>query len=113
MIGPTIQAQNMRRTVLIGDDIVIEYGPFVQENEAHALILQGKNEIGRVPQLCAMYHKNNKLCIVLERKLGCRLAEIWDNLGQDNNYLLDLPTQRRLLSYKTLYRQSTVPICYC
>ncbi|KXJ89002.1 kinase-like domain-containing protein [Microdochium bolleyi] len=81
---PCIHAQGSRRTVLVGNDFVVKYGPFVQENEGHALLLLEKHAISWAPRLYAMYHENEKLYIVLERKPGRQLAEVWDDLDRDD-----------------------------
>ncbi|KAH7014464.1 kinase-like domain-containing protein [Microdochium trichocladiopsis] len=80
---PSIYAPDTRRNVLVGNDFVVKYGQFVQENEGHALLLLEKHAVDWVPRLYAMYRENEKLYLVLERKPGRQLAEVWDELDQN------------------------------
>ncbi|CRK04388.1 hypothetical protein HYQ45_012869 [Verticillium longisporum] len=82
---PSIFDSNARRTVLVKDIFVVKYGPFVFENEGHALMLlqsQCANEVP-APHIYAMYRENDKLYLVMEYVPGTQLSDLWPSLSED------------------------------
>ena len=89
-ILPTIRSVDYGvRLVVIRDLYFVKYGPFVSENEGHALLFLERNLSIPVPRLYAMYRNADKLYIVMQYISGTELQDLWPSLsGREKKSLL-------------------------
>lgn len=89
-ILPTIRSVDYGgRLVVIREIYVVKYGPFISENEGHALLFLERNLSIPVPRLYAMYRNADKLYIVMQYIPGTELQDLWPSLsGREKNWLL-------------------------
>lgn len=75
-----------KRVVAITQAFVVKHGvpPWVSENEGHALLLLSQYPSIPVPRLYAMYREGNRLFLIMERKDGVQLGQVWGELTQDD-----------------------------
>jgi len=69
-----------KRIVVVKSHFVVKYGKRIQKNEGHALLFLKRYKFIPAPKLYAMYHKDDKLYLIMSYMPGTPLGSVWNSL---------------------------------